>query len=283
MRLEDGTLVMGQVSDLSTLSRRLDERMKDKMEAAMYKARLDPYGYNLAERNDTFKNNPALKAGLLNSSATIGDWRALLDPEGDASFSGDIDFFPASMTDMNAFCNSIAKKALRYGVNPTVVFASRYDKVDAKGVPSDDWYPFKILFEDGPVYLESFMNFWNLIIPRFMPAQNYSVTGRFSNGEQNTLFNKDLQVLMSFDYTDADGHTVTGKHWVDIFGGPHFLDEHFSGYSGSGTTVTPDSLAVMDTAGYGGRKLGQVTARLHAGWSGLDAYNGLRPASADED
>jgi ribA/ribD-fused uncharacterized protein len=284
--MKNGLLISGV--KLSAVSRRLDLRMKQKMVAVMFIARLNPYGYNLAERTEAFPNPQNredlanLKAGLLDSTATLGSWKALLDPKGDASFDGRIDFFPVSMTSMNDFCNLIAVKAVRYGINPTVVFASRHLQ-DGVMTPSNMWFDFRILFNDGPWFLESFMNYMNLILPSLVPAQDYTGTGQFSNSKQDTFFNKDLQVLIPFSFTDEDGHTVSGEYWVDMFAGPHFADEHFSGYQGSGTTVMPDGLTSMWASIAGGRKPNPVRAKLYSDWMGV-LPGGIRAESHyDED
>jgi hypothetical protein len=172
------------------------------------------------------------------------------------------------MASMNDFCNLIAKKAVRYGINPTVVFAS-WHMQDGVKTPSNMWFDFRILFNDGPWFLESYMNFMNLILPALVPAQDYSGTGKFGDGKKDTLFNKNLQVLVPFSFTDEDGATRTGEQWVDMFAGPHFADEHFSGYSGAGTTVMPDGLTSMWASIAGGRKPSPARAMLYSDWMGV--------------
>jgi hypothetical protein len=91
--------------------------------------------------------------------------------------------------------------------------------------------------------------------------------------EKGTLFNTDLQVLVPYVYTDRDGNEVKGEHWVDLYGGFHFLDEHYTGYSGAGSSVAVDSIPTINTLLAGGKKLSPADIDHYLDWGKIGPAN----------
>jgi hypothetical protein len=151
----------------------------------------------------------------------------------------------------------MARRAVRYGINPTDVFASQFG-----GVPSNVWFNFQILFDRGPYFQSSFMKLMNHMQPKLVPSS-------IEAAEQGTLFNTDLQVLVPF--TKPDG--TTGEQWVDLYGGFHFLDEHYTGHSGAGSSVAVDSIPTINTLMAGGKKLSPADIDHYLDWGKIGPAN----------
>lgn len=253
VKLKNGVKLSGHIARQSTASRRLLLRRQQKMMTLMYMARIAPYGYNLAETEGAFPDagDAALRDGLLDGSATLAMWDTRLR-------AGDINFFPEHMGDINALANDMARRAVRYGINPTVVFASHHG-----GVPNNAWFNFQVLFDrTGSVFQGSLMKFMHQMMPTLCPPGVEDTGG--------TLFNGDLQVLVPLEYKDPEtGEDHIGEQWVDLYGGFHFLDEHFSGNSASGATVSTRSIPTINTLIPGGREMSSsdIVAYLH--WAGI--------------
>ena len=247
--LDNGVKLSGYIAPQSTQKRRLLMRRQQKMMTLMYMARISPYGYNLAEKTETFSGDPDFKERVLSGDAMIGEWKTKLD-------EGPIAFFPSTMKDMNDFANLLATKAVRCGINPTNVFGSRFN-----GVDSEIWFNFQVLFEGGPIYQASLMQFMNYLNPTLCPA-TLEDTG-------DTLFNSNLQVQVPIDYTTETGEHIVGKQWVDVFGGFHFLDEHYSGYSAAGATVSTNNLPTLNTLGLGGVPLSAIDTDRYLTWGDI--------------
>jgi hypothetical protein len=256
----NGKRPAGQIAVQSTASRRLYMRRLQKMATLLFMSRLDPYGYNLAEQPNTFPNNPDLKDLIKSAEAMSGDWDAVLRPRDakGARVDTDILFFPADQVELNEFCNRIARNALRAGVNPTVVFASHFN-----GVAADMWFNFNVLFEPGPADQNSLMMLLHTMMPRLCP-------NGLADEADNTLFNRDLQLLVPSNYVDAHGEPRSGRQWVDVYGGFHFLDDHYSGRRYSGSKTRTNSLPTFNTLAYGGKELAGSLLRRYIGWASMD-------------
>jgi hypothetical protein len=246
IELATGLKITGMIAALSTAKRRGLNRRRQKMMSLMYMARISPYGYNLAEKDGTFPGNDELKAALLSDDPpSLGTWKTLLDTKDENGDVIPIAFFDGSKTDLNALANDMATKAVHCGINPSIVFATRHG-----GVDSEMWFNFQILFEGGSVYQDSMMKLMHYLNPTLCPDG-------LDDTRDGTLFNRNLQVLRPVRHTMKNGKVFVGQEWVDIFGGFHFLDEHYSGYSGSGTTVSTNSLPTLNTLGLGGQELNE--------------------------
>lgn len=260
IELANGVKLGGLISRLSTVSRRLFQRRSQLMTTLIYMARIDPYGYNLAE-SDKVLTNPIyadLKAGLLDGSADVGVWIGAMF--NDANEEVDIEFFPDEAdADLNAFANYVTREAIKYNVNPSDFFASRYN-----GVPSEIWFNYQILFDDSSTYQAMLMKFMNRMMPSLCPP------GIEDTGD--TLFNANLQMLRPVAYTDIDGNPVTRQEWCDVFGGFHFLDEHFTGATNSGTTVDTRGIPTTHTL-LSARGLSADEISAHRGWSRMIKIN----------
>lgn len=244
--LQNGLKLAGYIAKASTASRRLTMRRSQKMMTLFFLARMKPFGYNLAEVERILPGNDVLRERLASGDALIGEWKDALQYDSDAATRQELAFFPDE-TDalLNAFCNLIARRAIDYNINPTNVFASHFGPDQ---VSSNIWFNFQYLWGDlkGPVFQELLMTLFHRMMPRLCPP------GLEDTGD--TLFNKDLQMMIPLEYKDLDGKDVKGQQWVDIFAGFHFFDEHFTGYSNSGATVASDGYSMKATllgAGYG--------------------------------
>jgi hypothetical protein len=261
MELQNGVKIAGYIARQSTSGRRLLMRRQQKMSTLMYMARLSPYGYNFAERDDTFPNDPEIKEALLSGEMEIGEWDKILKV-------GDIQFYPEAGGERNAFLNDMCRKAVRYKVNPTVVLASRYG--GEGGTPSNLWFNFQVLFGRGPGYQRNLMQWLNFMMPTLCPP------GLEDGKKPNTLFNANLQVYVPASHTMKTsvlgrkrGDTVTVGEWVDLYGGFHFLDEHYDGHSNSGSTVKSDGIPGLNTLMAGGKELSSKQLKAYFGWGNI--------------
>ncbi len=89
-----------------------------------------------------------------------------------------------------------------------------------------------------------------------------------SDESTGTLFNSDLQILVPVRHVDRNGNTITRKTWVDVFGGFHFFDMHFTGASNSGFLVDTYGLP-QAWATLAGNDLSDHIISPLRGWAGI--------------
>jgi hypothetical protein len=291
IKLDDGTALSGMVARQSTLSRRGFMKRNQLMMTLMYKARTEPFGYNLADdKYGALIAHPELKEKLRTGTAMISDWT---DENGEYQ---DLEFFPGE-PGMNTFANHIARECIKFAINPTNFFASRFftditiPKIDGEGrrvdetvdedwVPSNVWFNYQVLFDDNEFFQGQLMAFMHKLMPTLCPPGYEDIGG--------TLFNSDLKLLVPVTYTDIDGKKVTVKQWLDVYGGFHFFDEHYTGHSNSGATVKTYGPSTVNTLS-ASRPMSIDEINMLRGWSKMavpqaDTYHpiiGL--ADSDED
>lgn len=250
-KLRNGRPLDALVAAASTSGRRLTYQMQQSMATLMAEARLTKSGYNLADHEGTFPNDPELKEALQHGSLRIGDWRRRLA-------EGDIEFFPDSVGDkgmMDAFANQLAKSAIKAGVNPSDAFASHYD-----GVPTHHWFRFNVLFDGSVQFQNSLMRFFNFMDETLCPPE-------IGGDSSNTLFNGKLQMLVPF--STKDGTVV--EDWAYVYTGLHFMDRHFSGLSTPGRNPVSDrSVSIDNTLLYGGRSISPDKLDTYLDWALAD-------------
>lgn len=264
IKLATGRLVAGMIARASTASRRLFQRKPQLMTTLMYMARMEPFGYNIATDEAVLPNNPELKSRLLSGDATIDEWiKAFDDVRNPDGSDGVLEIFEDD-EDMNSFANFTAREAIRFNICPTVVFASHYTR-DGVTKPSNLWYNFSVLFSGEEHYQGQLMKFLNRQMPKLCPPGVEDIDTPEAAG--GTLFNNNLQVLVPVRYRDENGRLVTKKTWVDMFGGFHFFDEHFTGASNSGARVNTNGLPA-EWARLPGRDLSRGTVTAYRMWFG---------------
>jgi hypothetical protein len=85
--------------------------------------------------------------------------------------------------------------------------------------------------------------------------------------EAKTFFDRNLQVLRPV--RDEDGNLL-GHERVDLYGGWHFLDDHYYGHSGSGPTVSTYNAPSLPKMMAGGKNLPDKLVNLVLDWAGVD-------------
>lgn len=245
-KLKNGWDVDIVVAEFSTKSRRIGWRMIQLMNTLMSEARVTKTGYNFAEIGGTFPNNPEIKQALTEGTMTLGMWKQALT-------DNDIRFMPNGYEDaarMDAFLNRMARDAIKFGINPSDVFATRYNDT-----PTNNWFNFQVLFYGNTQFKNNLMEFFNFMDPTFCPKS-------VDDFRDDTLFNNELQMLVP--YTDARGNEF--YRWSNVFTGMHFLDRHYSGFSAPGRRPVANGSRAMDvTTSYGGRWLSNVQAEDYIG------------------
>lgn len=245
-KLKNGWDVDIVVAEFSTKSRRIGWRMIQLMNTLMSEARVTKTGYNFAEMGGTFPNNPEIKQALTEGSMTLGMWKQALT-------DNDVQFMPngyEGAARMDAFLNRMARDAIKFGINPSDVFATRYGNT-----PTNNWFNFQVLFYGNTQFKNNLMEFFNFMDPTFCPKS-------VDDFRDDTLFNNELQMLVP--YTDARGNEF--YRWSNVFTGMHFLDRHYSGFSAPGRRPVANGSRAMDvTTSYGGRWLSNVQAEDYIG------------------
>lgn len=250
--LTNGINVDGFVSSESTIGRRLSYHRIQAMNSMFTLARLhNDIGYNFAESDGVFPNNPEIQEGLSSGTMRLGDWKTALA-------AGPIEFFSDGIENkiqMDAFMNGMAQKAIQAGVNPSIVFASHHN-----GVPTYQGFDYRVVFSSSLAFTDSLMQFFNFMDSSICPSsrKDDSLTG--------TLFNNRLQTLVPL--TDADGNLY--HSWQYVYAGMHFFDKHYSGFSTPGAKASTRSLPLDNTLMYGGRKLDPRKQNDYVNWALYD-------------
>jgi predicted NAD-dependent protein-ADP-ribosyltransferase YbiA (DUF1768 family) len=261
--LDNGVPLFGLLAIRSTRTRRFYMKRPQKLATLMFMARISPQGYNLAADESVLTGYPEIRDAILYGESTVAMFAPLLSEDGQV-----IQFFPPEKAEMNALVSDMVRKALRYGVDPTVVLASHYFSreagIEAGWAPSSLWFNFQMLFENTPYYQDQFMRLFHYMIPDLVPDGLWG-----EPGTGNTLFNEELQVRIPYSFTDADGNLVEGSEWANLYGGFHFFDEHFSGYSAAGTQVSPWGIASENSQMAGRRRLSAKQLEDYLQWGRL--------------
>lgn len=255
LKLRDGSDIDFIVAAASTAKRRGPIQRVQSMGTLLTKARLAPWGYNLADLESdnnpegltSFPNDPELKEGLRDGTLRLGDWKQRLD-------SGeDIVFYSGESARRNAFANLVAKKCIMAGVNPSVFFATKHN-----GIATQLHFNYQAVMESTNGYQNGLMTFLNDMIPELVPPT-------MTSEDTNTLFNNKLQLLMPVPSETGE----KAEQWVYAYINNHFLDEHYSGFSASGSNIRSTSLPVLNTLGFGGKELTELQNGYYTGWGGL--------------
>lgn len=239
------------VASASTSGRRLTYQLQQAMSTLFAEARLTKDGYNLAEVEGTFPADPDLKDMLRTGDLRIGDWIERLS-------QGDIQFFSNTVDrseSLNSFSNQMARNAIKYGINPSDVFASHYN-----GVPTYHWFRFNVLFDSSEQFRDTLMRFFHEIDPTLVPK---GIEGTF----ENTLFNDKLQMVAPF--TNSKGDVF--EDWTYVYTGMHFMDSHYSGFSRPSVQGASRSISIENTLAWAGRPLqNKNDARDYVRWALMD-------------
>lgn len=248
IKFRDGTELSAIVAARSTANRRGPVQRIQAMSTLITKARLQPWGYNLAELKGTFPNNPELKQGLLDGTVRLGVWKDLL------ANNTDIVFYDGDNQARNEFANLVARRCIMAGVNPSVFFASQH-----KGIATNLHFNYQAVMMSTNGYQNGLMTFFNDMMPEFVPPT-------MTDTSVDTFFNNKLQLLMPV--TDP----ISGKEggmWVYVYTGRHFLDEHYTGFSASGSSIMSMSLPALNTLAFGGKGLTDFQTRYYNEWGNL--------------
>lgn len=259
-RFLDGTLVDMVVSTKSTVSRRGPIQRIQSMSTLLTKARLEPWGYNLAELDGTFPNDPELKEGLLAGTLQLGDWiQRMAD--------GPIEFY-ANDPARNAFANYVTQACINGGNNPSVFFASKHN-----GIATNLHFNYQTVMASSNTYQNGLMTFLNDMLPNYVPAS-------MSDEDPNTFFNNKLQLLMPVTHPRTG---ETGYERVYAYVGRHFMDEHYTGFSMSGSAIMEKSLPALNTLGFGGKILSDSDVEAYNHWGNLNPRSSMNAVTSGYD
>lgn len=249
--LKNGLPVWGAVSKSSTASRRLAKTRQDSVVSLFTLSRMNPYGYNLAELDNSFPGREDLKERMLSGGIDTGEWKQILD-------GGPVEFISGEPV-MNAFVNQISKRAIKAGVNPSNVLASRFHS-DRGMMKSDIFFNYKVLFESTEADMNNIMGLLNYMMPTLCPPNIFEPSS-------GTLFNHELKASVPVDL----GNGRTTNQWVNIFVNLHYLDDHYTDFMTTGIDVKPNSVPTMNTLLFGGNRIADPTKiKSYFRWSGVD-------------
>ena len=237
-------LVNGQQIDMfyhyaTTASRRTTRLRHDMLRSLFMEARYEPFGYNFAEMDEAFPDPndemaQLIKTKLLNGTATMGDWCALMNRRsGPPVF---IEWRNRGLTKrqrsrnrrLNAFIIDQVNRCIHCGINPTVFLASRVTEETENGPQKrslDVVAHWDVLFSDNSVaYQDNALAFFDYMIPGFCPP-NTSYEGQ----DRFFVIDPDTKTLMRMvQYFDPDGV----EYWVPqhVITDYWFGDDHYSGF-----------------------------------------------------
>ena len=259
--LRDGGLLLGYVAKAATGSRRLLYRRQQKIMTLFYRSRMgledynngeQKWGYNVAEERGAMpaEIDSSVKEALLTGKTDLGVWVERLRNKEPITFytSGD------SYQEINKMLNTMVQRCVDYGIDPTYLLASHHS-----GVPNNRWFNYMLLFDGSDYYMDTIMKWMHRMNPGL-------VANGINDKSANALFDHNLQVLRPV--LDKRGEHA-GWERVDMYGGFHFFDEHFAGFSGAGTKVATYSPSALPAMMAGGMRLEGRMLEEVLRWSGV--------------
>lgn len=193
------------------------QRMKMKMNTLTTMMQSATHGYNIADIDGTFPDNPELKQAVLEGRVDIHEWDQLLE-------AGNIQILPKDADPMaNAKLNNILRNYLDNTLNP-LLFLGSYFVQDGVATRHHIMPPrWSDLYDPDPDTADALMKMYHFIDPSICPDG--------LDGDPNgCLFNNDLQLWVPYyglDSLDKDGNRVEAGQWVDVSVSQAFFDsEH---------------------------------------------------------
>jgi len=215
--LANGRDVGFQYHPSSAESRRGDGVVRDSMATLWRQARQAPQnGYNVAELEGAFPNNPELLA-LREGRVPVEVWQQ-------ATQGGPIQVMPAGTENgaaIDLVVNHWIQQAIKAGDNPSDLLASRFGDTHTMAYP--DFYR---VIDSSHQHIDGTMGFFNTMDPTLVPPNSQS----FNN---DTFFNNNLEVFVS-------------GLWMRGFLTPAFTNSTYSGYNAPGTSIMNRSPMAMD-------------------------------------
>lgn len=264
LMLSDGTRIDMFCAKASTDSRKVgtDRRIKT-MISLMAKARM--HGYNLANSEKSFPDDPELKERMLHERIPTDEWRQRLNV-------GDITF--VSDTRLNAFINYECRKVLEDGGNPYDYLANRYTEADGTERDTHVMWEFEAMFDQGLEYEHDLLRFLHLAVdPMFCPDGIYDdneyYTFRLARNQDGSLATGyDTGVLQMLT-----PYTLNGKtRWVrnNVYIGLSFFGEEYSGFSRPNVDGSSVFLDAANTMAYYGKRLDDDRMHRRNEWATSD-------------
>lgn len=261
--LRDGTAVDVYIAKASTDSRKIgtDRRIKT-MISLMALARM--HGYNFAEVDGAFPNNPKLREQMLSGRVPASTWRRMLRGRDITFIDGD--------PKLNAFLNYECRKVLDNGGNPYDYLANTYTDADGNVQNTHVMWEFEAMFDQGLNYEDSLLHFLHTMDSTFCPNgiddmgdYNFRLY-RDASGSAAGYDNGVLQMQVPHDA----GNGSMAYVWDNVYIGMSFFGEDYSGFSRPNVNGASNFLDAMNTMSYYGKQLDEVSARYRAMWATAD-------------
>lgn len=200
-RLANGEMVDVFTKAESTINRRGENLKKDCIATMIVEAKISPaFGYNIAESEFAFPNNPELKQVCLERPLSFDEWETLRDEHGIIRF-----YAPDGSHEverMNALCNKIYRSCVAAGINPSIVFASKF----ASGSHNIHTIYHAIL-EGTDEFQADFMYWFNYMMPDICPSDPLDT----SDGYMFTVNPEDGALETAVEYYNTDGSTYWAR------------------------------------------------------------------------
>lgn len=213
---ENGIPIHGSVAEFGVKSRLTSsQRMKMKMNTLTTMMQSSRHGYNLAELDGTFPDNPDLKQAVLTGDIFTYEWADILE--------SNIQILPKDADPLaNAKINKILRNYLDSQINPVLFLASYFVQEDGRAVRHHVMPPrWSDLYDPDPDTTDALMKMYHLVDPSICPDG--------LEGDPNgCLFDNNLQLWVPYYGLSADGKTrVKAGQWVDVSASQLFFDsEH---------------------------------------------------------
>lgn len=265
MRLRNGIDVDAYCAAASTDSRKIgtDRRIKT-MISLMAMARME--GYNIAEVEGSFPNDPDIKQQLLSGRLPREFWASRYDGQ------GPIENPVVFCTDdhINAFLNFECKKIYDNGGNPSDYLASRFTDEDGNTQDTNVMWEFECMFETGLQYEDSLLRFLHFVNNDLCPNgldddtedkhfRLYREGDDLASGYNRGM----LQMQVPFPMSDGR----TSYVWSNVFVGMSFFGEEWSGNSRPNVSGASDMLDAENTMSYYGVKLNKRKSEVRSAYA----------------
>lgn len=258
LTMRDGTPVDNYVAKASTDSRKIgtDRRVKT-MITLMTLARL--HGYNFAESDISFPENPDIKERLRHERILTDEWRRLMAGDG-IRFSSD--------RNIDAFLRFECQKILDDGGNPSDYLAESYTDENGNVRHTRMMWEFEAMFERGIEYENQLLRFLHSMDPTFCPDGLDDANEYLFRLKPNAK-DFDRGVLeMECPYPRDDGNVAYS--WANVYIGMSFFGEDYSGFSRPNVSGASNFMDAMNTYSYYGLRLDERRARFRKMWATND-------------
>lgn len=213
-------------------------------------------GFNFAELEDSFPNNPEFKEAMRTRYIYTYEWQMFMDRNfGNVVFSND--------PELNEFVKGLVDTALKAGISPTDLLASRVTNEDGTYSRFLRYVDYDFFFEPNDEFENNFLKFYNRMIPFLCPPSIDGFGDGFNSKGERYMYkpsnivdddNRFEHGVLRKLCPRPDGKGGTVWVWSKVYIDLNVMNDEFTGMKKPGLNGSHNSLERMSALAISGKK-----------------------------